>query len=103
MMISRTSRWSILLCVVLAAPAMGAEPLAVKTVAFEAPAVGRTLKYNIVLPKGYESENDRRYPVLYLLHGLTSNYTAWAKLGVPRVAAEYDDLIVVMADAGNSW
>jgi S-formylglutathione hydrolase FrmB len=76
----------------------------VKTVAYESPSVGRTLKYNIVLPTSYASaeNSEKRYPVLYLLHGLTSNYTAWARMGVPRYAKNYD-LIVVMADAGNSW
>lgn len=73
----------------------------VETVEFDAPAVGRKLKYNIVLPAGYET-SARRYPTLYLLHGLTSNYTAWARMRVPEYAANYD-LIVVMPDAGNSW
>ena len=76
----------------------------VETVEHQADSVGRSLKFNIVLPATYESEPDRRYPVIYMLHGLTSNYTAWAMLGVPRVVQEHDlDLIVVMADAGNSW
>src|SRR5262249_7118829 len=70
---------------------------------FDAPSVGRTLKYQIILPRGYETDTGRRYAVLYLLHGLTSNYTAWAKLGAGRAAASFDDLIVVSADAGNSW
>lgn len=74
----------------------------VKTVSFEAPSVGRTLKYNICLPKSYDASADKRYPVLYLLHGYTSNYTDWARLGAGKAAEPYD-LIVVMADAGNSW
>ncbi len=75
--------------------------LPVKTVAFTSDAVGRTMKYNIVLPARYE-QTSARYPVLYLLHGLTSNYTAWARMGVPDYARAYD-LIVVMPDVGNSW
>ena len=78
-----------------------AEPLPVKTVEFASEAVGRKMKYNIVLPARYEQTTDR-YPVLYLLHGLTSNYTAWARMGVPDYARAYD-LIVVMPDVGNSW
>jgi S-formylglutathione hydrolase FrmB len=73
----------------------------VKTVEFEAKSVGRKMKYNITLPEKYEATQDR-YPVLYLLHGLTSNYTAWARLGAPKYARAYD-LIVVMPDVGNSW
>jgi S-formylglutathione hydrolase FrmB len=82
--------------------AQSAPPSAsVKTVEFEAKSVGRKMKYNIALPEKYESTTER-YPVLYLLHGLTSNYTAWASLGAPRYARAYD-LIVVMPDVGNSW
>jgi S-formylglutathione hydrolase FrmB len=78
-----------------------AQPLPVKTVEFNSESVGRKMKYNIVLPARYEQTTER-YPVLYLLHGFTSNYTAWARMGVPEYARAYD-LIVVMADAGNSW
>src|SRR6266849_1437392 len=77
-----------------------AQPLPVKTVEFASEAVGRKMKYNIVLPAKYEQTADR-YPVLYLLHGLTSNYTAWARLEVPEHARAFD-LIVVMPDVGNS-
>jgi S-formylglutathione hydrolase FrmB len=78
-----------------------AQALPVKTVEFDSDSVGRKMKYNVVLPARYEMTTDR-YPVLYLLHGLTSNYTAWARMNVPSYARTYD-LIVVMADAGNSW
>ncbi|MEO2198043.1 MAG: esterase family protein, partial [bacterium] len=57
-----------------AAP-VAAEPLELETVEFFSPAVDRTMKYNIVLPHDYDGSNER-YPVLYLLHGLTQNYTA---------------------------
>jgi S-formylglutathione hydrolase FrmB len=73
----------------------------VATVEFYSPAVDRTMKYNIVLPYGYE-DTDVDYPVLYLLHGLTQNYTVWARQGVPFYADMYN-LIVVMPDGGNSW
>ena len=59
------------------------------------------MKYNIILPARYEQSSDR-YPVLYLLHGFSSNYTAWARMGVPEYARPFD-LIVVMPDVGNSW
>jgi putative tributyrin esterase len=78
-----------------------AQALPVKTVAFASESVGRTMKYNIVLPAKYEQSTDR-YPVLYLLHGLTSNYADWARMRVPEYAAAYE-LIVVMPDVGNTW
>jgi len=82
---------------------VSAQSLELDTVEFFSPAVDRAMKYNIVLPRGYD-ESTQRYPVLYLLHGLTQNYTAWGlSNGTPFYAGLYDDLIVVMPDAGNSW
>src|SRR4051812_29620805 len=76
-------------------------PDQVTTVDFESKSVGRKLKYNIALPVNY-AKSDDRYPVLYLLHGYSGNYTNWARNAAPRFAGAYD-LIVVMPDAGNSW
>ena len=93
------------LAVALAAMATSAmaEGLELKTVEFVSPAVERTMKYNVLLPRDYETST-QRYPVLYLLHGLTQNYTAWGlSNGAPFYAGLYDDLIVVMPDVGNSW
>ena len=80
-----------------------AQELDLQTVEFHSAAIDRTTKYNILLPREYHASTNR-YPVLYLLHGLTQNYTAWGlSNGAPFYAGLYDDLIVVMPDAGNSW
>jgi S-formylglutathione hydrolase FrmB len=80
-----------------------AQDLPLQTIEFKSPSVGRTMKYNILLPRAYASSTDR-YPVLYLLHGLTQNYTVWGtQNGAPFYTTLYDDLIVVMLDGGNSW
>ena len=84
----------------LASGLLAQEP--VTTVESFSPAVERSMKYNIVLPADYQS-SDERYPVLYLLHGLTSNYTAWGRQGTAFYAGSFGDLIVVMPDVGNSW
>lgn len=93
----------LLLPVAAAAQAVTAPAAAapVKTVEFTGESVGRKMKYNVALPARYEQTTDR-YPVLYLLHGYSSNYTAWARLGAAD-AARGLDLIVVMPDVGNSW
>ena len=86
----------------LVAGAASAQDVPVATVELFSPAVERTMKYNIVLPPDYET-SDERYPVLYLLHGLSQNYTSWSRLGAPFYAHEIGGLIVVMPDGGNSW
>ncbi len=78
-------------------------PVGLQTESFYSPAVDREMKYDIVLPPDYET-SDRRYPVLYLLHGYMQNYTVWGRnLGAAFYARDIGELIVVMPDAGNSW
>jgi putative tributyrin esterase len=91
-----------LVALVLAPWPAESQTLPVKTVTMEAPSIGRKTAYNIILPANYETSGDKRYPVLYLLHGLSGNYTNWAGMGAAR-AAKGLELIVVMPDGGNSW
>ena len=85
------------------APIPPSLPEGLETIEFFSPAVERTMKYDIVLPPGYE-EGDERYPVLYLLHGYMQNYTVWGRnLGAAFYARNLQDLILVMPDGGNTW
>ncbi|MDP3518934.1 MAG: alpha/beta hydrolase-fold protein [Pseudohongiella sp.] len=78
-------------------------PDGLQTVSFFSPAVGRQMKFDIVLPVDYDG-SQKQYPVLYLLHGFMQNYTVWGRnLGAAFYAHELGDLIVVMPDGGNSW
>ncbi len=43
-------------------------------------------EFIIYLPPCYETYTDRRYPVLYLLHGQTYNQDQWVRLGAPVIA-----------------
>jgi len=49
--------------------------------------MNRTVGYQIYLPPQYESEPDRRFPVVYFLHGAGGNESSDAGLSA-RVAAE---------------
>jgi S-formylglutathione hydrolase FrmB len=80
---------------------LGAVPLEVGEVIFHSEAVDREMRLNVVLPKGYK-RSKKHYPVLYMLHGLTSNYHEWKNQDVPYYLNRYD-MIVVMVDGGNSW
>lgn len=77
----------------------------VETVQLKSKLVGVTLPYNVVLPVDYEAAEARgaRYPVLYLLHGLTGHYSDWTeRSGVAAYAAQYH-LIVVTPEGNNGW
>jgi putative tributyrin esterase len=68
----------------------------------ESAALGRTMKYRVLVPEDYE-KSQRRYPVLYLLHGLGGDYTDWT---TRSNVAEYSrtlPLIIVMPDGHNAW
>lgn len=71
--------------------------------------LGCTKKYCVYLPQGYSNEN-RMFPVLYLLHGLTDTHTAWRDKGnVQDIATEIirsgkaQEMIIVMPDAGTTY
>ena len=71
--------------------------------------LGCVKKYCIYLPQGYSDEN-RTFPVLYLLHGLTDTHTAWRDKGnVKDIATELindgkaQEMIIVMPDAGTTY
>jgi S-formylglutathione hydrolase FrmB len=71
------------------------------TVRYHSPSVGRDLNCRIILPASYESSS-WRYPVLYLLHGFSGDYTNWIKQGIEKAAEPYE-MIVVLPDGGNGW
>jgi enterochelin esterase-like enzyme len=71
------------------------------------PIIGDSFPYRVYLPPGYQSAPQKRYPVLYLLHGAGGNYTEWTDSFLPEqadrlmVAHEIPPMIVVMPDDGG--
>lgn len=73
-----------------------------------------TVKYNIYLPDGF-NHSEEKFPVVYLLHGFTDDYQAWAKKGQMQqvvdeliASGEACKMIIVMPNAGgpdvmNTW
>ena len=39
--------------------------------------LNREVKYDILLPEGYDTDTDKRYPVMYCFHGYGDNNTSW--------------------------
>lgn len=63
---------------------------------------GLTVRFNVILPRTY-AISKRRYPVLYLLHGYTDDYSAWVtKSHVTEHARKYAE-IIVMPEGGTGW
>ncbi|MBX2961103.1 MAG: esterase family protein [Cyclobacteriaceae bacterium] len=71
--------------------------------------LGKEVEYSLYLPPDYDQSN-RRYPVLYLLHGYTDDETAWTQFGETKAIAdkqlqqmEMTSMIIAMPDGGVSW
>lgn len=77
---------------------------------FHSDVLGKACGMNVIVPQqvktqiGMASSGGRNlYPVLYLLHGLSDDYTIWMRrTSIERYAARYN-LVVVMPDGGRSF
>ncbi|MDR0311172.1 MAG: esterase [Acidobacteriota bacterium] len=62
----------------------------------------------VVLPPNYDSNPDKRYPVIYFLHGFFATLTAYDELvkfqdAVDEAAKAGNEVIVVVPDANTKW
>lgn len=64
----------------------------------------------VYLPPSYDTEPDRRYPAVFLLHGIFDDYNVWLQnVDVPAIlnrlilAGAIPELIVVMPNGGNKY
>jgi enterochelin esterase-like enzyme len=54
-----------------------------ETVEYDSTTIGTRRKMNVYTPPGYSK--DRKYPVLYLLHGIGGDETEWQRFATPDV------------------
>lgn len=69
--------------------------------------LGAPVVCNVYLPSHFE-DGDRRYPIVYLLHGFSDDYTAWRDRGQMQMVAdeliesgEAAPMVIVMPNAGG--
>ncbi|HYL99384.1 MAG TPA: alpha/beta hydrolase-fold protein [Blastocatellia bacterium] len=76
---------------------------------FHSDALGRDLNFAIQLPPSYNQDANRRYPVLYFLHGMFGNEREFERRGVAaavekmRADGKFGDFILVAPAGGNSF
>ena len=73
-----------------------------------------TVKFNVYLPDGFK-DKERHFPAVYLLHGLSDDYTAWVTKGNMQIvtdelmrSGEATQMVIIMPNAGgpdvhNTW
>ena len=85
----------------------GASAGRVLTDSVQSQVLGTWVRFNVYLPDGFD-KNERMYPIVYLLHGLSDDYRAWEDKGqMSRVAdeligtGEASEMVIVMPNAGG--
>jgi putative tributyrin esterase len=80
----------------------------VDTLVIQSPSMQKTLKAGVVMPDGYKKKKNGPYPVLYLLHGYSGNFSNWLKVppqkDLLQTMADKYQFIIVTPDGGyGSW
>lgn len=80
----------------------------VETGTLHSEVLGADRDYNIFLPKNYDTDTHKKYPVLYLLHGMMGTNMDWTGRGHLKdvmdqltASGEACDMIVVSPNAGG--
>jgi len=80
----------------------------INTESLKSAILNETVKYNVYLPSGFDPSSSETYPVIYLLHGLTDTYDAWATKGHMKevvdeliASGECRRVVIIMPNAGH--
>ena len=67
--------------------------------------LGRAIEYSILYPVNYQRQGnaEKRFPVVYLLHGLIGHHTNWIEKSRVALYATHYDLFIVMVEGDNGW
>lgn len=78
----------------------------------ESACIGGPLEYSVFLPPSYDAEPNRKYPTVYLLHGLFNDHTSWAVERYGNLPKAFEDAmksgkipecLVVSPNGGRSF
>lgn len=78
-------------------------------VTFSSDVLRMSTSMNVILPQRTRSmihgddAEENRYPVLYLLHGMSDNYSSWLRWTSVERYADQAGIAVVMPEAGLGW
>jgi len=61
---------------------------------FFSSALGKETGYSILLPPAYDVEADRRFPVIYFLHGMNNNHVRWTQQRYDNIPLAIEDLFL---------
>ena len=73
----------------------------VRDLSIDSPALGRTATVRLLLPRSFQTQPNRRWPVLWLLHGCCDTYQSRTRSTDVERLAGLADVLVVMPEAGE--
>jgi alpha-glucoside transport system permease protein len=73
----------------------------VRDLTIDSPALGRSAKVRLLLPRRFQAQPHRRWPVLWLLHGCCDTYQSWTRSTDVEELPGLADVLVVMPEAGQ--
>lgn len=73
--------------------------------------MGTDIKYSVLLPASYVADKDKKYPVVYMLHGLGDNHNSWngkyltanSKIKTLESAGKISEMIYIFPDGFTSY
>ncbi len=65
--------------------------------------MAREMPYRVILPPDYSKNKDERFPVIYLLHGLTGHYNNWTDRTKLVSYAQKHKFIIVTPEGNDGW
>lgn len=65
--------------------------------------MSRQMPYRVILPVSYNQNVQKKYPVIYLLHGLTGHYNNWTENTKLVEYLKPYNFIVVNVEGNNGW
>src|SRR5262245_30197345 len=65
--------------------------------------MGREMPYRVIAPDEKAVAKETRYPVIYLLHGLTGHFNNWTDLTKLSEYASSYKVIIVTPEGGDGW
>jgi putative tributyrin esterase len=84
---------------------LASEKPEVRTETLASKLMGRDIPYRVILPTGYDAKerNGQRYPVVYLLHGLSGHFENWTtRTRLVDYAASFE-MIIVTPEGEDGW
>lgn len=72
-----------------------------ETKKFFSKSIQREMDYQIILPERYEK--GKRYPVLFLFHGMNQDYLSWTRFSFIELFAQQYPYIFAIPDIDKNW